>query len=105
MAQQTTALGFPYYEGTDSPAGHSQQQVLAEFLDANPGIGSFTQTQINAFTTSQKRAGRVIYNSTTGKLQQSDGSSWFNISAVTVAATQPAALATGDLWLDTSAEI
>lgn len=105
MAQQTTALGFPYYEGTDSPAGHSQQQVLAEFLDANPGIGSYTQSQINAFTTAQKRAGRVIFNSTTSKLQQSDGSVWTNLSAVPMSATQPSGLATGDLWLDTSAEI
>lgn len=80
MAQQATTLGYPYFEGTDTPAGHSQQQTLAEFLDLNPGIGSFTQTQINAFTVGEKRAGRVVYNSTTGKVQVSNGSSFSDVS-------------------------
>ena len=40
MAQQLTALGFPYYEGTDSPAGQSQQQALAAAVDAQPGVGN-----------------------------------------------------------------
>lgn len=79
MAQQTTALGVPYYQSTDSPAGYSQQQALADFLDANPGVGSFTQTQINAFTTAQKRAGRIVFNQTAQKPQMSNGSTWDDI--------------------------
>jgi len=79
MAQQLTALGYPYYQGTDSPAGHSQQQALADAVDLQPGVGSFTQVQIDAFTVAQKRAGRVVWNSTTGRLQRCDGSAWVNL--------------------------
>ena len=74
-----TALGFPYPAGTDSPAGHTQVQALADAVDAQPGIGSFTQTQINAFTAPEKRAGRVVWNSTTGTLQRCDGSTWSDL--------------------------
>lgn len=105
MAQQSTPLGYPYFEGTDSPAGHTQQQTLAEFLDANPGIGSFTQAQIDAFTTAQKKAGRVVYNSTTGKLQRSNGSTWQTVGEVTISSTEPTNFAVGEFWLDTSASI
>lgn len=76
-----TALGVPYFDDTDQPAGFSQQQALAEFLDANPGIGSFTQTQINAFTTAEKRAGRVVWNQTTQTLQRSDGSTFTDVGS------------------------
>lgn len=106
MSKQTTALGYPYYQGTDAPAGHSQQQELAEFLDANPGIGAFTQTEINAFTTAQKRAGRVVYNKTTGTLQKSNGSVFADDGSVTyVSSTAPSSMNVGDGWLDTSASI
>lgn len=105
MAQQSTALGYPYFEGSDSPAGHSQQQTLAEFLDANPGVGSFTQTQISGFTTAQKRAGRVVFNSTTGKLQKSNGSTWSNVGEIVVSDTEPTGMQIGDAWIDSSASI
>lgn len=106
MAQQSTPLGYPYFEGTDSPAGHTQQQTLAEFLDANPGIGSFTQSQIDAFTTAQKKAGRVVYNSTTGKFQRSNGSTWENFAdRIYISTTEPSGFAVGDAWLDTSASL
>lgn len=75
----TTDLGFPYAEGTDSPAGHTQGQALAEAVDLQPGVGAFTQAQIDAFTVAQKPARRVVWNSTTGKLQRSDGSTWVDI--------------------------
>ncbi len=81
MAQQLTALGFPYYEGTDSPAGQSQQQALAAAVDAQPGVGSFTQAQINAFTVGEKRAGRIVWNSTTGTHQRSDGSAFSDLAS------------------------
>lgn len=72
----TTDLGFPYYSGSDSPAGFSQQQALAEAIDAMPGVGSYTQTEIDAFTVVEKRAGRVVFNETTGTHQRSNGSTW-----------------------------
>jgi len=74
-----TDLGYPYVAGTASPAGHTQVQALAEAVDASPGVGSFTQTEIDAFTIAQKRAGRVVWNETTGTLQQSNGSTWTNV--------------------------
>lgn len=106
MSKKTTALGYPYYEATDSPAGHSQQQTLAEFLDANPGVGAFTQTEIDGFTTAQKRAGRIVYNKTTGTLQKSNGSAFSDVGAVTyVQSAAPSSMNVGDGWLDTSASI
>lgn len=90
-----TALGVPYFEDTDEPAGFSQQQALAEFLDANPGIGSFTQTQINAFTTAEKRAGRVIWNQTSQTLQRSNGSAFSDVGSPLSSATPAAATAAG----------
>lgn len=74
-----TALGFPYPAGTDSPAGHTQIQSLAAAVDAQPGVGSFTQAQITAFSAPEKRAGRVVWNSTTGTLQRCDGSAWSDL--------------------------
>lgn len=76
-----TALGFPYPAGTDSPAGHTQIQALAAAVDAMPGVGSYTQTQINAFTVAEKRAGRIVWNSTTGTLQQCDGSTFTDLQS------------------------
>lgn len=75
----TTTLGFPYPAATDSPAGHTQIQALADAVDLQPGVGSFTQTEINAFTAPQKRAGRVVWNSTTGTIQRCDGSTWLDV--------------------------
>lgn len=76
-----TALGVPYFDDTDQPAGFSQQQALAEYLDANPGIGSFTQTQIDAFTVTEKRAGRTVWNQTTQTLQRSNGSTFSDVGS------------------------
>jgi hypothetical protein len=75
----TTTLGFPYPASTDPPAGHTQIQSLATAVDGMPGIGSYTQTQINAFTAGEKRAGRIVWNSTTTTLQRCDGSAWADI--------------------------
>jgi len=79
----TTTLGFPYPASTDPPAGHTQIQALATAVDAQPGIGSFTQTQINAFAAGDKRAGRIVWNSTTSSLQRCDGSTWVDLVITT----------------------
>lgn len=96
-----TALGVPYFEDTDQPAGFTQQQALAEFLDANPGIGSFTQTQINAFTTAEKRAGRVVWNQTTQTLQRSDGSTFADVGSP-LSSLSPQALGSATAGTSTS---
>lgn len=103
MTQQQTPTGVPYFQGTDAPAGFSQQQTLAQFIDANPGIGSFTQAQINAFALNQMSAGRIVFNTTTSKLQRSDGANWENLpEPIQVQATPPTTFASGDSWMDTS---
>jgi hypothetical protein len=78
-----TTLGFPYVAGTAAPAGHTQVQALAEAVDASPGISSLTATEITALTVSEKRAGRVVYNETTSRLQRSNGSTWENLTIAT----------------------
>jgi hypothetical protein len=75
-----TTLGYPYVTGATSPAGHTQVQALAEAVDASPGISSLTSTEIGNLTAGEKRAGRVVYNETTGKLQRSNGSTWTDIT-------------------------
>lgn len=74
-----TTLGFPYPAATDPPAGHTQIQALADAVDLQPGVGSFTQAQITAFTAGEKRAGRIVWNSTTGTLQRCDGSAFVDV--------------------------
>lgn len=74
-----TTLGFPYPAATDPPAGHTQIQALAAAVDLQPGIGAFTQAQITAFTAGEKRAGRIVWNSTTSTLQRCDGSAFVDV--------------------------
>jgi hypothetical protein len=75
-----TTLGYPYVTGATAPAGHTQVQALAEAIDASPGISSLTSTEIGALSVAEKRAGRVVYNETTGTLQRSNGSTWADIA-------------------------
>lgn len=98
-----TTKGYPYPIDTDSADVPSDVQLLAEAVDASPGIASLTQTQIDALSAGMKWAGRVVWNQTTNKLQQSNGSSWSNIpNPVAVQSTEPS-MGSGDSWLDTSA--
>lgn len=86
-----TSLGYTYPASTAAPAGHSQIQALAEDVDASPGIASMTGAAIAALTGDQKRAGRVVFNSTTGRLQRSDGSTWVDVAIAGDAPTAHAA--------------
>jgi len=81
MADTTTVLGLPFPEGTDANDVPADMQALAERLDEVPGIESLTSAEIAALTAGQKPAGRVVYNSTTQKLQVSNGSTFANIDA------------------------
>ena len=81
MADTTTVMALPYPEGSDANDVPADVQALAERLDEAPGIESLTSAQIAALTAGQKPAGRVVYNSTTSKLQVSNGSTFANIDA------------------------
>lgn len=76
-----TTLGFPYPVSTDPPAGHTQIQSLADAVDVQPGVGSYTQVEIDAFSAGEKRAGRIVWNETALTLQVSDGATWTVVGA------------------------
>jgi hypothetical protein len=94
-----TDLGFPYSIGTDPPAGFSQIQDLAEAVDLQPGVGSYTQTQITAFTVAEKRSGRVVFNSTLGLLQKSNGSAFKTVENVPIVTSSTRPSTPPDGWL------
>lgn len=95
-----TTKGFPYPIDTDAADVPSDVQLLAEAIDAAPGIASLTQAQIDALSATQKWAGRIVWNQTTSKLQRSDGSTFSDIAQVsqiplTSSATPASTAATG----------
>jgi hypothetical protein len=81
MADTTTVMALPFPEGSDANDVPADMQALAERLDEAPGIESLTSAEISALAAGQKPAGRVVYNSTTSKLQVSNGSTFANIDA------------------------
>ena len=81
MADTTTVMALPYPEGSDANDVPADMQALAERLDEAPGIESLTSAEISALAAGEKPAGRVVYNSTTSKLQVSNGTTFANIDA------------------------
>ena len=71
-----TTKGYPYPEDTDAADVPADVQLLAEAVDAAPGIASLTQAQIDALSAGEKWAGRVVWNQTSNKLQRSNGSTF-----------------------------
>lgn len=98
-----TTKGFPYPIDTDAADVPSDVQLLAEAVDASPGIASLSQAQIDALTVAQKWAGRIVWNQTTNKHQRSTGSSWVNLGNATFVQSTEPTMTTGDSWLDTNA--
>lgn len=82
-----TTKGFPYPVDTDAADVPSDVQLLAEAVDAAPGIASLTQAQIDALSAAQKWAGRVVWNQTTNRLQQSNGSTFSDLGSPLSSAT------------------
>jgi hypothetical protein len=76
-----TTKGFPYPIDSDAADVPSDVQLLAEAIDAAPGIASLTQAQIDALSAGQKWAGRVVWNQTSNKLQRSDGSTFADVGS------------------------
>jgi hypothetical protein len=85
-----TTLGYPYYTGTDQPAGFSQQQALAEAVDASPGVTPLSDATISGLSAGLKRAGRVIWRSTVGRLAVFDGSSALDLAFLSDVTTHEA---------------
>ena len=75
----TTSKGFPYPEGPDAVDVAGDIQALAEAVDDMPGVQSYTGAQIAALAAGEKWAGRIVWNSTTGKLQVSNGSTFSDV--------------------------
>ena len=90
MADTTTVMALPYPEGSDANDVPADMQALAERLDEAPGIESLTTAEIAALAAGLKPAGRVVYNSTTGKLQVSNGTSFVDVDAAALAVANAA---------------
>ena len=89
----TTTKGFPYPEGPDAVDVAGDIQALAEAVDDMPGVQSYTGAEITALTSGEKWAGRIVWNSTTSKLQVSNGSTFSDVdTSLALASTTPAAL-------------
>ena len=81
MADVTDVLALPFPEGADANDVPADIEALATRLDEVPGIESLTGAEIAALGAALKPAGRVVFNSTTSKLQVSNGTSFVDIDA------------------------
>ncbi|NGZ99386.1 hypothetical protein G5V59_00155 [Nocardioides sp. W3-2-3] len=65
----TTAKGAPFPETTDTNDAPARIQALAQWVDARPGVATFTTDERNVLVGTDIWPGRVIFNSTTGLLE------------------------------------
>jgi hypothetical protein len=98
-----TTKGYPYPSGTDNVDVPGDIQALADAVDASPGVTSYTSTQIAGLSAGAKWAGRVVYNSTTGRVQVSNGSTFSDVDTTTLGSSNPQALGTAAAGVSTSA--
>lgn len=90
-----TSKGFPYPAGSDAVDVPGDIQALADAVDASPGVTSYTSTQIAGLAVGDKWAGRVVWNSTTSKLQVSNGSTFSDVdTSVALSSSTPQTLGT-----------
>lgn len=78
MASSTTIAGLPYPTAGDSVNVAGDIQSLAAAVDGTT-VRKLTQVQIDALSGAQKPAGLLVFNSTAGKLQISDGSTFADV--------------------------
>jgi carbon monoxide dehydrogenase subunit G len=76
-----TTKGFPYPVDADPNDVPADIQTLAEFLDTIPGISIFTTAQRDALAGGDLWNGRVIYNTTTARLEYYNGAQWGPVAA------------------------
>lgn len=99
-----TSKGYPYPSGSDDVDVPGDIQALADAVDLTPGIRSYTSTQIAGLAAGDKWAGRVVWNSTTSKLQVSDGSTFSDVdTTVALSSSTPSALGTAAAGSSSSA--
>lgn len=72
----TPRLQVPYPAAGDPNDVPSDLQAIAEALDAAPGITAVTTVQRDALAGVQRWTGRVVVNTTNGRLEWWDGDSW-----------------------------
>jgi len=90
-----TTKGFPYPQGADAVDVAGDIQALAEAVDDMPGVQSYTGAEIAALAVGEKWAGRIVWNSTTGKLQVSNGSTFSDVdTSVALSSSTPQTLGT-----------
>jgi hypothetical protein len=99
-----TTKGFPYPQGADAVDVAGDIQSLAEAVDDMPGVQSYTSAEISALTAGEKWAGRIVWNSTSGKLQVSNGSTFSDVdTSLALSSTTPAALGVAAVGTGTTA--
>lgn len=74
-----TPLGYRKPSGTDPNTVHVDIGRLADDVDASPGISAMSTAVRDALPAPALRAGRVIYNQTTGTLQRYSGLAWVEV--------------------------
>lgn len=82
MATTTTVNGIPVPEAGDANNVPADMLALATLLDSGSVVKRLTGAAIAALAAPQRPAGLVVYNTTTGKLQVSNGSGWDDVVTV-----------------------
>lgn len=80
MTTYTTRMALPKPEGSDPPNGAAQIAALADAIDGHPGIAVMSSGTRDQLSGNARWVGRIIYNSTTGYLQQWSGTTWTGVS-------------------------
>lgn len=73
----TPRMGLPYPVSTDSPAGHSQIQSLAQMLDSNAAMFAHGTESVRP---SAGKPGRVFYATDLGHLFYDTGAAWVQVT-------------------------
>jgi hypothetical protein len=89
----TTTRGYPFPEDSDPADVPYDVEQLAAAINAAPGIAALTQAQIDALSAALKWGGRIVWNSTDGAHQFSNGSTFADL-VVALSSATPAATST-----------
>lgn len=76
-----TAKGYPYPDPLDNNNTPADIEALARKNDERPGIGAYTQAQIDAFVDADRWVGRIVWNVTAGTHQKWDGATWSAVAS------------------------
>jgi hypothetical protein len=76
----SSTKGYPYPADADDVDVPGDMQILADFIDLSPGVTSLSQSTIDGLSGAQKWAGRIVWNTTTSKVQRCNGSTWTDLT-------------------------